>query len=216
LQERFTDLKGPGYTGAENEVLRTQALDPIERDRSAAKQRLTERLAAMGHTPQSGVFQDAMRRLDAEFEGIRGVSQTQLATNEIGRRENRNQRAEMIGAQLADIPELRAREQLDVFQALESLGMVARNEDEARSREAITYGGVLSDLGPQRLQLAMQAAGMGGNPASLGGVLSNIAGMNQQGAAYNAQQQSQLWSGLGSLAAIIARSGQSGLSGIRG
>jgi uncharacterized protein YukE len=216
LQERFTDLKGPGYTGAENEVLRTQALDPIERDRSAARQRLTERLAAMGHTPQSGVFQDAMRRLDAEFEGIRGVSQTQLATNEIGRRENRNQRAEMIGAQLADIPELRAREQLDVFQALESLGMVARNEDEARSREAITYGGVLSDLGPQRLQLAMQAAGMGGNPASLGGVLSNIAGMNQQGAAYNAQQQSQLWSGLGSLAAIIARSGQSGLSGIRG
>src|SRR5688572_23647222 len=133
----------------------------------------------MGHTPESGVFQDALRRLDAEFEGIRGVSQTQLATNELGRRENRNQRAEMIGAQIADIPEMRQREQLDVFQALESLSMLARNEDEARSREAISYGGVLSDLGPQRMSLAMQAAGMGGNPASLANSLMGIAGLNQ-------------------------------------
>ena len=215
LQERFTDLKGPGYTGAENEIIRTGALDPMERDRSAARQRLTERLAARGINQDSGIFQQAMQALDTEFDGMRSLAQGQLAANEIGRRENRNQRAEMIGAQIADIPDQRAREQLDVFGALENLSRLARGEDEARSREAISYGGVLSDLGPQRMQLAMQAAGMGGNPSALGSMLTQIAGLNQQGQAYGAQNQQALWSGLGSIAAIIARSGQSGLSGVR-
>ena len=215
LQERFTDLKGPGYTGAENEIIRTGALDPMERDRTAARQRLTERLAARGINQDSGIFQQAMQALDTEFDGMRSLAQGRLAENEIGRRENRNQRAEMIGAQIADIPDQRAREQLDVFGALENLSRLARGEDEARSREAISYGGVLSDLGPQRMQLAMQAAGMGGNPSALGSMLTQIAGLNQQGQAYGAQNQQALWSGLGSIAAIIARSGQSGLSGVR-
>lgn len=216
LQERFTDLKGPGYTGAENEVLRTQALDPIERDRTAAKQQLTNRLAAMGHGPESGVFQQAMQQLDNEFMGMRAVTQTQLSTNELARRENRSQRAEAIGAQLADIPELRAREQLDVFRTLEQLGLTARNEDEARSREAISYGGVLSDLGPQRMQLAMQAAGMGGNPGSLGSVLTNLAGLNQRSSELDQRNNDSMMEGLGELWAIIERSRRSGASGFGG
>lgn len=214
LQDRFTDLKGPGYTGAENEVLRTGALDPIEQDRAAARKRVLEQISARGITPDSGIAQQLMQEVDKQFDAIRGVSQTQLATNELGRRENRNQRAEAIGAQLADIPDQRAREQLDVFSALENLSLLARNEDEARSREAIQYGGVLSDLGPQRLQLAMQAAGMGGNPSSLGSILTNIAGLNQNASQFNANNSNALWSGLGSLAAIIARSGRSGVSGV--
>lgn len=215
LQERFTDLKGPGYTGAENEVLRTSALDPVESDRTAAIKRVTEQLAARGLTMESGIAQQMLQEVNKQFDAIRGQNQNTLAANELGRRENRNQRAEMIGAQIADIPEQRAREQLDVFGALERLSLLARQEDEARSREAISYGGVLSDLGPQRLNLAMQAAGMGGNPSALGSVLTNIAGMNQNASVYNQQNQNSLWSGLGSLAAIIARSGQSGLSGVR-
>lgn len=214
LQERFTDLKGPGYTGAENEVLRTQALDPIERDRAAARQRMTERLSAMGHTPESGVFQMAMQELDAEFDSFRAQSQTALASNDIARREDRAQRAEMIGAQLADIPDLREREMLDVFAALENLGLVARNEDAARAREAISYGGALSDLGPQRLQLAMQAAGMGGNPMSLGSLLTNIAGLNQNAAMFNQQNSNWMSDALGTITAIMMRSGRAGLSGV--
>lgn len=213
LQKRFDDLQGSGFTGAEQEVLRTASLDPLERDRTMAKKRLTERLASMGHRPGSGVFEQAMIQLDNEFEGLRGIQQTQLATNELARRENRNQRAETIAAQIADIPELRSREQLDVFRALENLSLLARQEDEARSREAIAYGGVLSDLGPQRLQLAMQAAGMGGNPAQLGSLLTSIMGLNQNQAAMNQGNNSALWSGLGTMAAILARSNQSGVSG---
>lgn len=214
LQKRFTDLKGPGYTGAENEVIRTGALDPLERDRAAAKKRAIERISAMGHTLESGVAEQIMQEIDREFDAYRGVTQNQLTMNDLNRREDRSQRAEMIGASIADIPDQRAREQLDVFQALEQLSLLARNEDQARSREAIGYAGGLNDLSWQRFQMAMQAAGMGGNPAQLGGMLTNMMGLNQNAAMFNQNNQSALWSGLGSLAAIIARSGRSGLSGV--
>jgi len=212
LQERYTDLKGPGYTGAENEVLRTQALDPLETDRNAARQRVMQRLSERGLTPDSGIAQQALLEVDKAFDAMRGTTQTQLAGNELARREDRSQRAEMIGGQIADIPDMRAREQLDVFSALEQLSLLARNEDEARSREAISYGGVLSDMGPQRLSLAMQAAGMGGNPQGLSNTLMGIAGLNQNASAMNQQNSNSLWSGLGTIAAIIARQQQSGLS----
>ena len=211
LQERFTDLKKPGFTGAENEVIRTSALDPIEQDRSAAKQRILTEISRRGIDPKSGIAQEMLAEVDRGFDAIRGTTQTQLASTEMARREDRASRAQSIGAQLADIPDARAREQLDVFGALEKLSMLARQEDEARSREAISYGGVLSDMGPQRLQLAMQAAGMGGNPSSLGALLTQIAGMNQNASAFNQGNSNSLWSGLGSLAAILSRQQNAGL-----
>ena len=205
LQSRFTDLKGPGYTGAENEVIRTGALDPIERDRSAAKQRVMESLSARGLTPDSGVAQAALLQVDQAFDGMRGVTQNTLTTNDLARREDRNQRAEGIGAQLVDIPQAREREQLDVMQALEILSGTAREEDAARSREAISYAGGLNDISAQRFQQALQAAGLGGNPSSLLSGLQGIAGLNQNASAINRSSQSNLWSGLGSIAAILSR-----------
>lgn len=210
LQKRFEELQGPGYTGAENEVLRTQALDPVERDRTAAKQRMTEQLAARGITPDSGIFQDAMRQVDQAFDGIRAQQQTGLASQELARREDRSQRAAQIGGTLVDIPQARAREQLDVFAALEGLSRSVRAEEEARRREAITYAGALADLPVQRLQLALQALGQGGNPDSMFRNLLGVAGLNQNAALMNQQQSAGLWSGLGSIAAILAAGGGGG------
>lgn len=208
LQQRFQDLKGPGYTGAENETIRTGALDPIESDRTAAKKRMTDQLAARGINPQSGVFQEAMLKIDNAFDAIRGTTQTTLTTTDLARREDRAQRAEGLGAQLVDIPQMRSREQLDVFQALELLSAAARGEDESRAREAISYSGALADLGPQRMQLAMQAAGMGGSPESMLNGLLGVANLNNSAAAINRSNSGSLWSGLGSIAAILARSGR--------
>lgn len=213
LQQRYQDLQGPGYTGAENEVIRTGALDPIERDRQAARNQVIARLAQRNIRPGSGVYEAALQEVDRQFSAMRGATQTQLSANELARREDRASRAQTIAGQIADIPEARQREQLDVFSALNNLSSVARNENEARQREAIQYGGVLSDLGPQRLQLAMQAAGMGGNPSSLGTLLTQIAGLNQTGQAYTAQNSNSMWSGLGQLAAILGRQSQWGLGG---
>ena len=39
LRARAGELQKPAYTGAEGEIMRTQALEPIERDRTAANKR---------------------------------------------------------------------------------------------------------------------------------------------------------------------------------
>lgn len=206
LQKRFTELQGPGYTGAENEVIRTGALDPIETDRQAARKRVMERLSARGLNPDSGIAQQALMEVDKQFDAMRGVTQNTLTTNDLARREDRQQRAERIGGQMVDINDARSREQLDVFQALELLSQTMRDEEASRSREAIGYAGSLNDLSMQRLQAAMQAAGMGGNPASLLSGLTSIAGLNQNAAALNRANSGSMWSGLGSIMAILAGS----------
>ena len=208
LQQRFTDLQGPGYTGAENEVIRTGALDPLEADRAAAKKRVTERLAARGLTPDSGIYQAALLDVDKAFDAMRGTTQTALTTNDLNRREDRAQRASTIGAQLVDIPEGRKREQLDVFSALELLSSAARQENDARAREAIGYGGALADLAPQRMQLAMQAAGMGGSPNDMFSSLMQMAGLNQNSALFANQNRNSMWSGLGSILAVLSNAGR--------
>ena len=208
LEQRFKDLQGPGYTGAENEAIRTQALDPIESDRTAARQRVIERLSQRGITLESGVAQQALMEVDKAFDAMRGTTQTTLATNDIQRREGRQQRADQIKSSLYDIPQGRAREQLDVFSAMDLLEGVMRNEEASRSREAIGYGGALADLGPQRLQLAMQAAGMGGNPQGMFNSLMQMAQLNQNSALLNQRNSGQLWSGLGSLSAILMNAGR--------
>ena len=208
LESRFQDLQGPGYTGAENETIRTGALDPIETDRAAARQRVIERLAARGITLESGIAQQALNEVDKAFDGMRATTQTTLTTNDLNRREDRAQRADSIKGTLYDIPQARAREQLDVFSAMEVLESVMRQEEEARSREAIGYGGVLADLGPQRMQLAMQAAGMGGNPQSMFNSLYQMMNMNQNAALLNQRNSGQLWSGLGSIAYSLMNAGR--------
>jgi hypothetical protein len=183
LQQRFADLQTPGRTGAEQEVIRTQALDPLERDRNAARQRLTERLAARGITQESGVFQQLMAELDKEFDGLRTTTQSALTTDELNRREGRLNQAGSMATSLYEIPQ-------------------------SRAREALGYAGSLADLGPQRLQLAMQAAGMGGSPNSNFANLMQLANLNQNSALLNQQNSGQLWQGLGSIAAILAGAGR--------
>lgn len=208
LQKRFEELQQPGYTGAENEVLRTQALDPIERDRAAARQRVLERLSARGLNLESGIAQQALNAVDAEFDSFRAENQTALASNELARREDRSQRAASIGGQLVDIPQARQREQLDVFSALNDLSGSVRSEEEARRREAISYGGALADLPVQRLQLAMQAAGMGGTPQSMLQSLVSVANSNQMQQQLGQNRWSSLMNGIGSISAILANAGR--------
>jgi hypothetical protein len=167
-----------------------------------------ERLSARGLDPNSGIAQQALLEVDKAFDGMRATSQTTLAVNDVQRREGRQQRADAIQGTLYDIPQARAREQLDVFGAMELLENVMRQEEEARSREAIGYGGALADLGPQRMQLAMQAAGMGGNPQGMFNSLMQMAQMNQNSALLNQRNSGQLWSGLGSLAYTLMNAGR--------
>lgn len=164
LEQRFGDLQGSGRTGAENEVIRTQALDPIERDRTAARQRALERLAARNITPDSGIAQQLLQEVDNHYDGLRAAVQRDLSVNELNRREGRQQHAESLAGALYDLPQTRA-------------------------HEAIALAGNLSNLGPQRLQLAMQAANLGGSPAANMSTLLQLANLNQSAALLNSQDR---------------------------
>lgn len=183
LNQRFNDLQGPGYTGAENEVINTRALEPIERDRSAARRRAIERLSARGITPDSGIGQQLLQEIDNQFDAMRSGAQSDLTMNELGRREGRFGRAEGIAGSMYEIPQ-------------------------ARAREALGYAGALADLGPQRLRLAMQALGSGGSPESMFQNLMSLARLNQDSALLDSQNSGRWWSGLGQIAAILANAGR--------
>jgi hypothetical protein len=208
MRNRVTDLRGPGYTGAENEAVRTGALDPIEQDRQAARQRVIERLAARGITLESGIAQQALNDVDKAFDGMRATTQTTLTTSDLQRREGRNQRADAMETGIYDIGQARSREQLDVFSAMQVLEGMMQAEQDAREREQLSIGGALADLGPQRLQLAMQAAGMGGNPSSNFSSLLGLAGLNQNAALLNQRNSGQLWSGIGQAAYYLSNAGR--------
>lgn len=105
LAQRTTELQEPAYTGTEAEVLRTQALDPIERDRQAARQRALQNIGARGFDPTSGIAQELLNQVDRGFDEQRAGAQGNLAYRQITEERSRQQEAqELLAAQrgLAD------------------------------------------------------------------------------------------------------------------
>jgi hypothetical protein len=117
LQQRFQQLQQPAYTGTEAEVLRTQALEPIERDRQAARNRALERVSQAGYLPSSGVALDLQNQVDAGYDRTRAQAQGQLAYNQIGEERDRQREAQALLTLLYDLPNR------SLQQALAVLGM---------------------------------------------------------------------------------------------
>lgn len=87
----------PTWSNSQMDLMQTQALDPLERQRQARKQQETQRLAARGITPGSGIFNEAMSSIDRQFDQARTQTQAGFATQAIGREDqlfaNNEQRA---------------------------------------------------------------------------------------------------------------------------
>jgi hypothetical protein len=96
LQQRATQLQGPAYTGAEQEILRTQALDPIERDRQAQNQRVMQNLSARGLDPNSGIAQALMNDTNNVYNQQRASAQNELAYKQINEQRSRQQEAQQL------------------------------------------------------------------------------------------------------------------------
>jgi hypothetical protein len=84
LVERMTTPQ-PTWTDAQMDLMQTQSLDPLERQRQAMKQQQTQRLAQRGIVPGSGVFDEAMAAIDRQFNQLRTQTQADFATQAIGR-----------------------------------------------------------------------------------------------------------------------------------
>ena len=211
LQGRFTELQTPGRTGAEQEVINTQAIEPLQLERAAAKRKMVEQLAARNIPPESGIFQEALLSIDRAFDGALAQTRSGLTADELARREARLQEAGQVGASLVDIPDARSREALGTAEQLSTLSSSVRGEEEARRNQALSLVGFLANLGPERMQQAMSALGItGATPTSSLDSLLKIAGLNNQTTAVNNKSSAGFWSGLGSIAALLGQNGNTG------
>ncbi len=166
LKEMAEKFRNGGYTNEELELFQTQALDPVERLRTARKQQVMQEISRRGIAPSSGVAQSMLADVDRQFDAMRAQQQTQLGTQAAGERRGR------------------------MLQALELLSGLASTE-EGRLDKAFGYTTYPLTLADRAFQQASQVYGMS-NPMNLFGPASQLAQMGMGQQAGQSQALSQL------------------------
>lgn len=150
LQQYFQKLQGPAYTPQQMDLLQTQALDPLTRERDAALQRAREQASARGIGANSGITQDRQNQLERQFEQLRTQQQANFATNAV------------------NLDRVNAQQAAGVAQLLANIEQTAFNQNEQRANQALDLAGQVPALARQRL---LDAAGIVNqnniNPTSL-------------------------------------------------
>jgi hypothetical protein len=197
VNERATKLQGPAYTGTEQEILRTQALDPIENDRQASLKRALDNIGSRGFDPSSGIAQDLLQRVNASYDRERNASQNDIAVRQVEEQRSREQEAQQLLQYIPQAQDAAARGDLEFLQMLDAavnakgmgaiatanqsamLGQAVRSEEEARRDELLARSGQLYMLPAHAAQLGMSALGLAANPADLIGQSIQLAQLSQ-------------------------------------
>jgi hypothetical protein len=190
VQQRIGKLQQPAYTGSEAEVLRSQLLDPLERDRQATQKRALDNVGSRGFDPSSGIAQDLFRQVDRGYDEQRTTAQRDIAYKQINEQRSREQEAQELLKYAAGVPDAAARGDLSFLSYLDSLV----NQP---GQQGLATSAMLADLPVQRAQLGMQALGLGGQPQSgVNGALSLLQNAQSQ-RLMQQQQQSDFWKSIG-------------------
>lgn len=177
LNKQFQTLStAPGYSPEDLALLRTQFLEPIERDRAAGRQRVLERTAARGMLPSSGLHeQDLQEMVDRPSEERRIAAQRDLAIDAINRRRQDLDRALNLGQVGAvQIPGLQ------------------RDEDRQRRTEALQLASILYDLPNRALQENLAVINGAPGPESLFNQAVQLQNVRNQQQAINQQKWAQI------------------------
>ena len=190
VNQRVGKLQQPAYTGREQEILRTQYLDPIERDRQATRSRALDNIGSRGFDPSSGIAQDLLNQVDRGYDTQRASAQGEMAYKQINEERSRQQEAQELLKYAAGVPDAAARGDLSFLNYLNQLS----NEP---GQNALATSSMLADLPVQRTQLGMQALGLGGQPQSgVSGALALLQNAQMQ-RMYQQQQQGNFWQSIG-------------------
>lgn len=174
LTQRAGDLQKPAYTGTEQEILRTQALDPIERDRTAANQRALNNIGSRGFDPTSGIAQQLIGDVNQGYDQQRAAAQGDLAYKQINEQRSRAQEAQSLLAMIPQVQSGNAQQQLQFMQALDAAINKPREQGMALSQS-------LYRLPAQAQNDALAAMGMGPTGDQLfGQAMSMYQAQNQQ------------------------------------
>lgn len=188
--QRVDKLQGPAYTGAEQDVLRTQLFDPMERDRQASLKRAYEQVSARGLEPTSGVAQHLLQEVNRAFDEQRTRAGGTLASRQIEEQRSREQEAQQLMQYLAMLPDATARGDLDFVAYMQNL----INQP---GTQALTAGQLLADLPTKRLNDALATMGVAPSIGSAGGSAIQLLQALQQQRYMQQQQQAQYWGQIG-------------------
>lgn len=190
VNQRVDKLKGPAYTGTEQEVLRTQFLDPLERDRGAAQKRALEQISARGLTPESGISQELMRLVDQEFNQYRTQGQGAIATRQIEEQRSREQEAQKLLQYLAQLPDAVARGDLEFVNFVQSM----INQP---GQQGLTVGKLLADLPSERLNDALATLGVAPSGGNTSAQLLQLLAQQQQQRQFQNALNANAWGNIG-------------------
>jgi hypothetical protein len=157
VTKRLGQIDQPGWSPAQQDLLRTNVSDPIEAQRTAAQQQVIQRFAAQGLSPSSGIVQQALLDVDRNFSQLRTTGERDLATKEMAQDEARKQEAVQISQMLAQLG-------LTGAQANLSADVSGRGQNLSAAGQLAGVGSQLQDAPMQHL---MQAMGIYGNMAQL-------------------------------------------------
>ena len=215
LNERVGKLQGPAYTGTEQEVLRTQLLDPLERDRTAAQKRAVEQISSRGYELDSGVAQELLAQVDRAFNEQRTSAQGGLAQRQIEEQRSREQEAQELLQYLAALPDAAARGDLEYVTYVQNLlnqprqaslatGMaggtgVAQLMDlpNQPGMQGLGIAELLADLPTKRLNDALATLGIGGTGSGATSSLIQLLQNQQQNRAYTNANTANYWANIG-------------------
>jgi hypothetical protein len=215
INQRVSKLQGPAYTGTEQEILRTQLLDPMERDRAAAQKRAYERVASKGYELDSGVAQQLFQDVDREFNQQRTSAQGALAQRQIEEQRSREQEAQQLLQYLAGLPDAQARGDLEYVTYVQNLLNQPRQASLATGQaggtgvaqlmdlpsqpgmQSLSMAELLASLPTQRMNDALNALGVGPSPAGVSNSVIQLLQQQQQQRAMQQAQAAQYWSNIG-------------------
>lgn len=165
VEERIGKLKGPAYTGQEADILRTQLMDPLEQDRTAAMQRSLQNVGSRGFDPSSGIAQELFQHVNQAFDEERSRRQGGLAEAQIREQRSREQEAQELMQYLTQLPLAVETGDINYLNLLQQ----AVNQP---GQNAVSASSILAGLGGQRLQEALATLGVGQGQNPTGGLLA--------------------------------------------
>lgn len=177
LAQRFGELTTtPGYSPEDLALIRTQMLEPIERDRAANRQRVEQRTAARGFLPSSGLHeQDLQEFVDRPAEERRIAAQRDIAINAIDKRNADLNQALNVGR----------------FAGVE-IPQMQRSNAQADRGESLNLSSLLYDLPNRAMQSAQSVINGTPGPQDLFGQAVQMQQLQQQQQQMNAQKWAQI------------------------
>lgn len=175
LKSYFNQLQQPVYSPQQQDLIQTQALDPIIQQRDASNQQIVQRFASQGIPPSSGIVQKALLDNSQNFEKLRTQAQSNFATNEISLGRQNQQQAAALGPQIASIEQ--ALQSGNEQRALQGVNLASIIPSLAWSRLMGANGTIQQSNPFQALQLLNSFQNTGYNQgANLGSGLAQIIG----------------------------------------